>query len=116
MEFLKWADSLEDPVFYHWHHYERTHLMKMVERYGVDPQLAAVVIDRLEDLSPWTTKAYAFPAYGESLKSIAKCLNFSWRQTDVSGVGSMGLYLKYVDSGSTDETSKQKIIIYNHLQ
>ena len=113
VEFLKWADSLEDPVFYHWHHYERTHLMKMVERYGVDPQLAAVVIDRLEDLSPWTTKAYAFPAYGESLKSIAKCLDFSWRQTDVSGVGSMDLYLKYVNSGSTDETSKQKIIIYN---
>ena len=25
----------------------------------------------------------------------------------------MDLYLKYVDSGSTDETSKQKIIIYN---
>jgi predicted RecB family nuclease len=25
----------------------------------------------------------------------------------------MDLYLNYVDSGSTDETSKQKIIIYN---
>ena len=111
--FLEWANSLEDPVFYHWHHYERTHLMKMVERYGVDQQLADSVLDRLEDLSPWTTKGFAFPAYGESLKSIAKCLDFSWRQADVSGVGSMDLYLKYIESGSTDETSKQKIIIYN---
>ena len=112
-DFLRWADSLEDPVFYHWHHYERTHLNKMVERYGVDPRLAAVVLDRLEDLSPWATKGYAFPAYGESLKAIAKCLGFTWRQDDVTGVGSMSLYMKYVESGGTDRTAKNKIIVYN---
>ncbi len=112
-DFLRWADSLEDPVFYHWHHYERTHLNKMVERYGVDPRLAAVVLDRLEDLFPWATKGYAFPAYGESLKVIAKCLGFTWRQDDVTGVGSMALYMKYVESGSTDRTAKDKIIVYN---
>ena len=110
--FLEWANSLEDPVFYHWHHYEKTHLTKMVERYGVDPELAAVVLDRLEDLSPWT-KGYAFPAYGEGLKAIAKSLGFKWQQDDVSGVGSMGLYLRYVESGGTDEVSKEKIIVYN---
>ena len=41
-DFLRWAGSLEEPVFFHWHHYERTHLKKMVERFGVDhswPQL-----------------------------------------------------------------------------
>ena len=112
-EFLEWANSLEDPVFYHWHHYERTHLMKMVERHGLDQHISDRVLDRLEDLSPWTTKGFAFPTYGESLKSIARCLGFNWRQTDVSGVGSMDLYLKYIESGSTDDTSKQKIIIYN---
>ena len=112
-EFLEWANSLEDPVFYHWHHYERTHLTKMVERYGADPEMAALVLDRLEDLSPWATKGYAFPAYGEGLKAIAKCLDFNWQQDDVSGVGSMDLYVKYVESGGTDQTSKDKIIIYN---
>ena len=111
--FLEWANSLEDPVFYHWHHYEKTHLTKMVERYGVDPELAAIVLERLEDLSPWATKGYAFPAYGEGLKAIAKSLGFKWQQDDVSGVGSMGLYLRYVDSGGTDEVSKEKIIVYN---
>ena len=111
--FLEWANSLEDPVFYHWHHYEKTHLTKMIERYGVDPKLAAVVLERLEDLSPWATKGYAFPAYGEGLKAIAKSLGFKWQQDDVSGVGSMGLYLRYVESGGTDEVSKEKIIVYN---
>ena len=112
-DFLEWAGSLDDPVFYHWHHYERTHLNKMVERYGVDPQLAEVVLDRLEDLSPWATKGYAFPAYGESLKAIARSLGFSWRQDDVTGVGSMSLYVQYVESGSADQTAKNKIIVYN---
>ena len=113
IDFLEWADSLEDPVFYHWHHYEHTHLKKMVERYGVDPQLATAVLDRLEDLFPWATKGYAFPAYAESLKAIGKCLGFNWRQDDVSGVGSMALYMKYVESGSTDLNAKDKIIVYN---
>ena len=113
LDFLRWADSLDDPVFYHWHHYERTHLQKMVDRYGVDPQLVAGVLERLEDLSLWATKGYAFPAYGESLKAIAKCLGFKWRQDNVSGVGSMALYIRYVESGSMDQTAKDKIVVYN---
>ncbi|MCH7736547.1 MAG: TM0106 family RecB-like putative nuclease [Chloroflexi bacterium] len=112
-DFLEWAGSLDDPIFYHWHHYERTHLTKMVERYGVDPQLAAVVLERMEDLSPWATKGYAFPAYGEGLKAIAKCLGFRWQQDDVTGVGSMDLYMKFVESGGNDNISKEKILIYN---
>ena len=70
VHFLEWADSFEDPIFYHWHRYEHTHLTKMVERYGVDLELAAAVLDRLEDLPPWATKGYAFPAYGEGLKPM----------------------------------------------
>jgi len=112
-DFLDWATSLDDPVFYHWHHYERTHLAKMSERWGSDPAKAAFVLDRLEDLSPWATKGYAFPAYGEGLKAIAKSLGFSWQQDDVSGVGSMALYESFVSSGGADQTSKDKIIIYN---
>ena len=112
-EFLDWAASLDDPVFYHWHHYERTHLAKMAERWEVDPEKAWFVLDRLEDLSPWATKGYAFPAYGEGLKAIAKSLGFEWQQDDVSGVGSMALYESFVNSNGTDQTSKDKIIIYN---
>lgn len=112
-EFLDWAVSLEDPVFYHWHHYERTHLAKMAKRWGQDPKKVLFVLDRLEDLSPWATNGYAFPAYGEGLKAIAKSLGFGWQQDDVSGVGSIALYEKFVNSGGTDQASKNKIIIYN---
>ena len=104
---------MDDPVFYHWHHYERTHLAKMAERWGENPEKVDFVLERLVDLSPWATNGFAFPAYGESLKAIAKSLGFRWQQEDVSGVGSIALYENFVKSSGTDQASKDKIIIYN---
>lgn len=112
-EFLEWAASLDDAVFYHWHHYERTHLLKMAEYYEINSGLLDSVVDRMVDLHPWATKAFAFASYNESLKGIAKSLDFSWRQEDVTGLTTVALYLAYVSSGSSDENSKEKILIYN---
>ena len=99
-EFLEWAASLEDPVFYHWHNYERTHLVKMSNFYGIDGTLQSEVTSRLVDLQAITTAAFAFPTYGEGLKDIAKCLDFRWRHADVSALSSVVLYLGYVASGA----------------
>ena len=112
-KFFQWAGSLKDARFYHWHHYERTHLSRMASRHGLEPDLVSQVLDRLVDLSPITTKAFAFPTYSEGLKDIAKCLGFSWRQEDVSGQSSMALYQDYVESGGTDDKTRQKLLDYN---
>ena len=112
-KFFQWAGSLKDARFYHWHHCERTHLSRMASRHGLEPDLVSQVLDRLVDLSPITTKAFAFPTYREGLKDIAKCLGFSWRQEDVSGQSSMALYQEYVESGGTDDKTRQKLLDYN---
>ena len=112
-EFFQWAASLEDARFYHWHHYEKTHLTKMASFHGLEPALVSQVLDRLVDLSPITTRAFAFPTYGESIKDIAKFLGFSWRQDDVSGQSSMVLYQDFVESGGTDHQTRQKLLDYN---
>ena len=112
-KFFQWAGSLKDARFYHWHHYERTHLSRMVSSHGLKSDLVSQVLDRLVDLSPITTKAFAFPTYSEGLKDIAKCLGFSWRQEDVSGQSSMALYQDYVESGGTDDKTRQKLLDYN---
>ncbi len=112
-EFFQWAGSLEDARFYHWHNYEKTHLTRMASSHGLEPTLVSQVLDRLVDLSPITTGAFAFPTYGESLKDIAKCLGFSWRQEEVSGQSSMALYQEYVESGGTDDKTRQKLLDYN---
>lgn len=111
--FFEWAYNLDDPVFYHWHHYERTHLTKMTGEYGLPGDQAAWVMDRLVDLSPMTTNSFAFPCYGRSLKDIAKSLGFAWRQEDVDGLGTVVLYLNFVESGGLDTAAKEKILLYN---
>jgi uncharacterized protein len=112
-EFFQWAGSLQDAQFYHWHHYEKTHLTRMASSHGLEPDLVSQVLSRLVDLSPITTGAFAFPTYGESLKDIAKFLGFSWRQEDVSGQSSMALYQDFVESGGTDYNTRQKLLDYN---
>lgn len=112
-EFFEWGNTLDDPVFYHWHHYERTHLIKMTQHYGLPEAITSRVMERLVDLSPITTKSFAFPAYGEGLKDIAKTLGFTWRQEDVDALISVTLYLQYVESGGADEEARNRILTYN---
>ena len=112
-EFFEWGASLGDTVFYHWHHYERTHLQKMAGYYGFPRDQVAPVIDRLVDLHPIVTKAFAFPSYGEGLKDIAKCLGFRWRQDDMTALTAVALYFKYLHSDGADEEAKKRILDYN---
>jgi uncharacterized protein len=112
-EFLEWSASLNDAMFYHWHHYERTHLKKMTEHFNISPAQAAPVMGHLVDLHPITTKAFAFPAYGEGLKEIAKSLGFNWRHGDVDALTSVALYFQYLDSDGTNHEARQKILDYN---
>ena len=111
--FLDWASSLDDPVFYHWHHYEKTHLEKMGDFYEVDPGQLQWVIDRMVNLVPPVTDSFAFPCYGRGLKDIAKSLGFRWRQDDVDGAGSVVLFRRFVESGGTATEIKDKILTYN---
>ena len=112
-QFFEWASQLTNPKFYHWHHYERTHLTKMSEHYGLPDALISPTLDNLVDLSPIANSMFAFPAYGEGLKDIAKSLGFNWRQGDVSALTSMALYIDYTRSRGRDIEAKQKILTYN---
>jgi len=69
-DFLEWAHSLNDPVFYHWRPHEKTHLNKMSTFYELEPVQIEWVINRMVDLSPHVTNSFAFPCYGQGLKVI----------------------------------------------
>lgn len=112
-KFFAWTNRLDDPVFYHWHHYERTHLNKMSMFYELPEALVSRLFDNMVDISPIATGAYAFPAYGQGLKAIAKSLGFEWRQGDIGALVSVARYLQYVSSGGKDEEAKRKILDYN---
>lgn len=112
-DFLEWAHSLNDPVFYHWRPHEKTHLNKMGTFYELEPVRLEWVTNRMVDVSPHVTNSFAFPCYGQGLKDIAKSLGFRWRQDDVDGLGTVVLYLRFVESGGLDTEAKEKILMYN---
>lgn len=111
--FLKWTHSLDDPVFYHWHHYEKTHITKMAQFYGLESSALEWVTGRMVDLSPLVTNSFAFPCRGQGLKDVAKALGFQWRQGGVDGLVSVVLYFRFVASGGEDKEAKEKILTYN---
>ncbi len=112
-EFCRYVTSLSDYVIYHWHNYERVHLERMLEYYGISLRASSRILNHLVDLRPIATKSFAFPCYSDGLKSIASCLGFQWRQEDVDALTSVVLYLRYVRSGGTEKDAITKIMTYN---
>ena len=111
--FISWANSLDSALFYHWHNYEKTHLTKMANHYGIAQGDLQNVLNRMVDLHPLTINSYAFPTYGDGLKDIAKFLGFSWRQDDVDGLTTVALYQQYVTSDVPDSRIMSRILDYN---
>ena len=111
--FFEWALSLDDPVFFHWHNYEHTHLKSMGHRFNINNEIVDFVLDRMVDLRPIVLNSYAFPIYKEGLKEMAQYLGFNWRLNDVDAMGTIALFDKFIQSKGTDLESKTKILTYN---
>ncbi|MDP7260729.1 MAG: TM0106 family RecB-like putative nuclease, partial [archaeon] len=108
-DFLKYLDSKEDYILYHWNTYEVTALKKLFEKYQVD---GTKILKRMVDLYRVSHKSIVFPLYSYSLKAIAKFLKpDSWRHEDVDAMQSIVLYKEFVDTG--DREKLQKVIDYN---
>jgi uncharacterized protein len=113
LEFLEFIKKQNDYVIYHYHHYEKTHLTKMMQNYEIDETTKKMVLDYLIDVYTVATNSVVFPTYGNGLKQIAPYLGFSWRHKDVSATESISMYLDYVDNSEEGKVKFQKIIDYN---
>ena len=111
--FCEFVGTLGDVTIYHWHNYEQNHLSKMMAFYGFKVREQAMILDRLVDLHPIATKAFAFPSYGDTLKGIARALGFEWQQGDIGALETIVLYQQFLDSGSQDKDMASRILIYN---
>jgi len=100
-------------VIYHYHHYEKTHLTKMMEKYEIDRETQNLVLDYLIDIHKVATNSVVFPTYGNGLKQIAPYLGFKWRHKDVSATESISIYLDFIDNPKENKDRFQKVIDYN---
>ncbi len=113
LEFLDFLKSQEDYVIYHYHHYEKTHMTKMMEKYEIDSTTQNLLLDNLIDIWKIVTDSMACPTYGTGLKQIAPYLGFTWRHKDVNATESIAMYFDYVKDPIANKTNLQKITEYN---
>jgi predicted RecB family nuclease len=113
LEFLDFMKKQKDYVIYHYHHYEKTHLDKMMTKYGTDEKTRKMVFDHMIDVYKVATDSVAFPTYGNGLKPVAKYLGFTWRHKNVDATESIALYLDHVANPGESEGKLQLILDYN---
>lgn len=103
-------------TLYYYSKYERTIYRKLQERYPdvctaeqVEGLFSpAHAIDLYNEV---VKKATEWPTWDFSIKTLAKYLGFSWRDTHPSGAASIEWFHRWVESG--DPAIRQRIIDYN---
>lgn len=113
---IAWLLQRENAAIYYYSKYERTMYRKLCERHpGVctAEDIEALftpprAIDLYYDV---VYRATEWPTNDHSIKTLAKFLGFSWRDTDPSGASSIEWYQRWLESG--DAGIRQRIIEYN---
>lgn len=112
-EFLDFMKKQKDYVIYHYYHYEKTHLDKMMTKYKVNEKTRRIVFDHMIDIYKVATDAVAFPTYGNGLKQVASFLGFTWRHKEVDATESIVLYLDYIADPNKNKGKLKLILDYN---
>lgn len=110
--FLKIVEKYKGCTYFHYGNYEIKEL-KRIEKDLKDnykSTLSTLVKHSVNVLSIISTHIY-FPTYNNSLKEIAKFLQFEWHDKESSGLQSIMWRLMWEENN--DELTKQKLIQYN---
>ena len=103
-------------VAYYYSHYERTIWKTLARRYpdvaSEDDVLALFEEERFVDLYTDVVRSrMIWPTTSLSLKTLAKSLGFTWRDTDPSGAASIEWFHQWAETG--DPAIRQRILAYN---
>jgi len=112
-KFVKWLQKQDDFIIYHWHHYEKVHLERLAERYGLPNKILKVISVNMRDLYKDAVSCFAFPTYGNGLKEVASYMGYKWKHPDVNALESIALYFQYVEAPDKNKDKMQKVIDYN---
>ena len=108
---LEFLESHPQAPIFHYHHYERTSLRRLVERYGVAPERVERLAARLRDLSADVLAACYLPIRSYSLKTVARYLGFEWTQHNSSAVQSVVWFSSWLRTG--DRACLERAVEYN---
>jgi uncharacterized protein len=104
LEYLKAFSS--DPVVYHYAPFENTHLRKLADRHGIDPESERRLFPNLVDLHQVLKDSVVLPLYSYGLKPIAKWMGFKWRETAADAAMSMLWFDLWLGTGNREYLDK----------
>ena len=99
LDCIAFLEQWPQAPIYHYHHYERTVLDRLVERHGADPARVARLAKRLYDLSGMVSESCFLPVRSYSLKSVARYLGFEWTSSKSSAVQSVVWFTSWQRTG-----------------
>ena len=112
-QFWEFLRNTDNPCYYVYSHKERTTLKKLMQKYGLDPDVFQKYVEGEYDLYQKLVVEYSdWPTFSYGIKFIAKQVGFSWRDSDPSGVNSIVWYNEYLSDPSRQETI-DRILQYN---
>lgn len=112
-QFVKWLLKQDDFIIYHWHHYDRVHLERLADRYGLQDKIRKVIFGNMRDLYRDAVSCFAFPTYGNGLKEVASYLGYKWKRPDINALESIALYFQYLENPDKNKGKMQEVIDYN---
>ncbi len=112
-DFLGILAGVENPILIHYGSYETTFFTRMLARHGVLPEYSSMpaVFERAINLVSVIYAKIYYPTYSNSLKDIARYLDFKWSDTEASGLTSIVWRHQWEEACSGDLL--RKLTIYN---
>lgn len=110
-QFLALVDRYPHALIYHFSGYEVETLRRLSRHYGLAHRSIQSLLDRCVDIHELIVKSVTLPVESYSLKTIAKWLDFQWRDQGLSGDQTVCLYDEWLETG--DRACLDTIIRYN---
>lgn len=104
-----------DIPFVHWAPYEKTYLLKYIQRYGDVDGVASRVIANLLDLFTVTKDSVIVPVPSFSLKVIEQYVGYKRKQEEYGGQWAMAMFIEATESSDEGRRKElmDKILAYN---
>jgi len=99
LDCIAFLEQWPEAPIYHYHHYERSVLDRLVERHGALPARVDRLRNRLHDLSGMVSKSCFLPIRSYSLKAVARYLGFEWTLAKSSAVQSVVWFTSWQRTG-----------------
>lgn len=105
----------DDIPFVHWASYEKTHLLKYIQRYGDKDAIAARVIANLLDLLTVARDSLILPVPSFSLKVIEQYVGYKRRQEEYGGQWAMAKFIEATETNDDEQRQElmAEILAYN---